>query len=254
MSLSVVLVTFNEASNIERCLQSVYDIADEIILIDGGSTDNTVALVKKLDTRHKIKITHTNNPQNFHINKKKGIEKATGDWILQIDADEELSDGLKKEIPQIISQESAKDGYWIPRLNFFMGQPLRKGGQYPDKTLRLYKRGKGMLPAQDVHEQALVSGLVRELHHDLLHYPYPSFQVYLNKWIRYAIFEAEKVHASGKKLSFVQYCIVKPKLWFLKTYFRHKGFQDGLPGFVFSLFSALRFVAIYAIVWERQQK
>ena len=159
--------------------------------------------------------------------------------------------------------------YNIPRLNYFLGKPLRKGGQYPDYTIRLYRNDVAQFPCKDVHENVIISSkffqpprldminndrtseVNLEIGHfkaPLLHYPYPTFQEYLSKWNRYNKLEAERMKQKGIKPSlklFIDYIFIKPPIWFFKTYFRHKGFIDGIPGFVFSLFSALRYWRIY---------
>ncbi len=127
-----------------------------------------------------------------------------------------------------------------------------KGGQYPDYTLRLYRRGKGKLPQQDVHEQAVIEGEVGYLKEPLLHYPYKDFQLYLYKWNKYNDLLATQIREELKNkdyltkfLYFFGYVFVKPIHWFLTTYIRHKGFEDLGPGFIFSFFSALRFPISY---------
>lgn len=248
-NLSVVLATFNEEKNLPGCLDSIHDLADEIIIVDGSSTDKTIEIAKKYGA--KVKVT-TNKP-NFHINKQIAIDLATCDWILQLDADERISPELAQEIRlKINDQKSITNGYWMPRKNWFLGRFLMKGGQYPDYTLRLYRRGKGHLPQVHVHEQAQVEGEVGYLEHALLHYPYKDFAFYLMKWNRYNDLLAEQIKDSLKnKNSLVKfayavgYLIVKPGHWFLTTYIRHKGFMDSWDGFVFSLFSSLRFPVSY---------
>lgn len=249
-TLSVVLATFNEEKNLSGCLESVKDLADEIIVVDGTSSDKTVEIAK----RYNAKIKITTNKQNFHINKQMAIDIAACDWILQMDADEHVSKELKKEIKEEIEKNHNSDinGYWMPRKNWFLGRFLLKGGQYPDYTIRLYKRGKGKLPQKDIHEQAQVEGKVGYLKNALLHYPYANFSVYLTKWNRYNNFIANQIKDDMKKNNFFQrvyeginYLIFKPVYWFLLTFFRHKGFYDGWQGFVFSLFSALRFPVSY---------
>lgn len=248
IKLSVVLATFNEEENIGRCLDSVKGLADEIVVVDGTSTDKTVEIAKK----YGAKVAVTDNPPNFHINKQKAIDKASCDWILQLDADEVVSRELEKEIKNVISKESKINGFWMPRKNFFLGRFLMKGGQYPDYTVRLYRNGKGRLPQKDVHEQAQIEGEVGYLKSSLLHYPYKSFSFYLSKWNRYNTFiagqikeELERKSLVGKILFGAGYLLFKPAYWFLITYMRHKGFCDSWQGFVFSLFSALRFPVSY---------
>lgn len=248
-TLSVVLATFNEEKNLAACLDSVKDISDEIIIVDGTSTDKTVEIAKKYGA--KVKIT-TNKP-NFHINKQMAIDMATKDWVLQLDADEHVSDEQRKEIKEILDKNPKEfNGYWMPRKNWFLGRFLLKGGQYPDYTLRLYRNGKGRLPQKDVHEQAEVEGKVGYLKSALLHYPYVDLAFYLKKWDRYNNLFAQQIRDEQKNKNILQklfyasaYLFLKPAHWFLTTYFRHKGFVDGWQGFTFSFFSAIRFPVSY---------
>ena len=248
-SLSVVLATYNEEKNLPSCLDSIKDLADEIIIVDGTSSDKTVEIAKKYGAIVKI----TTNKPNFHINKQMAIDMATKDWVLQLDGDEHISKEQKEEIKEILEKDPKEfNGYWMPRKNMFLGRFLLKGGQYPDYTLRFYRNGKGRLPQKDVHEQAEVTGKVGYLKNALLHYPYKSFRHYLNKWNRYNNLFAEQIREEQKdkdifrKLLYaIGYLFIKPGHWFLTTFIRHKGFVDGWQGFTFSLFSALRFPASY---------
>ncbi|HUD45092.1 MAG TPA: glycosyltransferase family 2 protein [Patescibacteria group bacterium] len=258
-TLSVVLAVYNEEKNLARCLDSVRNFADEIIIVDGSSTDKTVEIAKK----YTAKILVTSNPPIFHINKQKAIDLATKDWILQLDADEVVSKELKEEIQKKVLTEKNNEysGYWTPRKNWFLGRFLLKGGQYPDYTLRLYKRGKGHLPQKDVHEQAEIEGEVGYLVSALLHYPYENFAVYKMKWDRYnRIFASQmrerqrNMNLLGKVFFAINNLIFQPIFWFLKAYLRHKGFMDGWAGFVFAFYSALRFPAAYLISLQLHEK
>jgi glycosyltransferase involved in cell wall biosynthesis len=250
-TLSVVLATYNEEANLTGCLDSIKDLADEIIIVDGTSTDKTVEIAKKFNAIVKI----TTNKQNFHINKQMAIDMATKDWILQLDGDEQVSKEQSVEIEEILENDPGDiNGYWMPRKNWFLGRFLMKGGQYPDYTLRFYRKGKGRLPQKDVHEQAVVDGKVGYLKSALLHYPYKDFSHYLNKWTRYNRFFANQIKEEMRNrnilmrfLYAILYLLIKPTHWFLTTFIRHKGFVDGCQGFVFSLFSALRFPVSYII-------
>lgn len=255
--ISVAVATFNEEKNIGKCLESAADWVDEIVVVDGSSEDKTVEIANKFTS----KVIVTDNPPIFHINKQKAMDASTGDWILQLDADEVVSGELKDEILATIKHKTCLagrqalnnkqeeiNGYWVPRKNFFLGKFLTKGGQYPDYSLRLYKRGKGRLPCRNVHEQAEVEGPTGYLKNPLLHYPYSDFSEYLEHFSRYTDIFAKEY---GEKrlgitpVSIISYLLFKPLHWFLKTYFRHKGFMDGIPGLVFSLFSSLRFPVSY---------
>lgn len=246
--LSVVLTTFNEAENIERCLFAIKDFVDEIVIVDGTSKDRTVEIAKSLGAR----VIVTTNKQNFHINKQMAVDNAKGEWILQLDADEVVDIELEKEIKEIIKKNPEENGFWIPRKNFFLGRFLMKGGQYPDYTIRLYRNGKGRLPQKDVHEQAEIDGKVGYLKSALLHYPYKDFAFYVSKWKRYNLFFANQIkqEMEGKSILYkffagFGYLVLRPAHWLFTTYIRHKGFYDSWQGFVFSLMSALRFPMSY---------
>lgn len=244
-TISVVLATYNEEKNIAECLESVKGLADEVIVVDGSSSDETVATAKRLGA----KVTVTDNPAIFHINKQKAIEKATKDWILQLDADERLTEELKAEIVNEINKShNIVNGYWIPRKNFFLGQFLMKGGQYPDYTLRLYRKGKGKLPQKSVHEQAEVQGETTKLKNPLVHIADTSFSRYLLRFNRYTDLFATELNEQRVKrdlFSGAKYLLIMPIHWFLLTYIRHKGFMDSWQGIVFSFFSAMRFPVAY---------
>lgn len=244
-SLSVVLATFNEGKKLQDCLRSVKDIADEIVVVDGGSKDNTVKIAKDFHAY----VVITDNPAIFHINKQKAIDKATKDWILQLDADERVTPKLVEEIKSTINNQSqSMNGFWIPRKNLFLGRFLMKGGQYPDYTLRLYRKGKGRLPQKSVHEQAIVEGNVGYLKSPLVHVAYQAFSEYIERFHRYTDLIASDFDSSkiGKNpVSAFKYFLFLPIWWFFLTYVRYKGFMDSWQGFVFSFFSALRFPVAY---------
>ncbi len=221
MRLSVVLATKNEEANIARCLESVKPIASEIILYDEYSTDKTRDIAKQF----KAKVLKYRHKTNFHETKQKAIDRAKGNWILQLDADEVVTPELADEIRNVISftkQEAldyeskikfthvlkwglflrhqslveSREGYlgtldseitayFIPRRNIFLGKPLIHGGVYPDGVIRLFKRGHAWLPGKSVHELMHVKGKVSWLIHDLDHYDSPTLQRYLARNKRY---------------------------------------------------------------------
>jgi glycosyltransferase involved in cell wall biosynthesis len=255
-TLSVALAAFNEEKNLDACLSSIKDITDEIVIVDGTSTDRTVEIAKK----YGAKVIVTTNKQNFHINKQMAIDACTKDWILQLDADETITPKLAEEIKHVILNSIQNpngivdqgrndvNGYWIPRKNWFLGRYLMKGGVYPDYTLRLYKNGKGKLPQKDVHEQAVVEGNVGYLKEPLDHLADPEFGRYYKRWQRYTSFIAQqyKEQRLGRDpFAAILYIVIKPIYWFILVYCRHKGFMDGWQGFVFAFFSALRFPVSY---------
>ncbi|MCL5073647.1 MAG: glycosyltransferase family 2 protein [Actinobacteria bacterium] len=249
IKISVVLAVFNEEKNLAECLDSIKDLAWEIVIVDGGSKDQTLNIAK----RYRARIIETDNPPVFHINKNKAIEAAKGDWVLQLDADERVTGELAKEIRKAVSLDSEVNGYWIPRKNWFLNRFLKKGGQYPDFTLRLYKRGFGKLPAKDVHEQAVVTGKTGYLKNDLLHVRDKNFSDYILRLNRYTDLIALQLEEGNNKknlLSFIANVFIMPIWWFLKAYIRHRGYVDGFPGFIFALFSSLRFPIAYIKFWS----
>lgn len=251
MKLSLCLAVFNEEKNIHYPLKSAYDLVDEIVIVDGGSSDRTVEIAKSFGK--KVRIISSANPKMFHINKQKAIEASRGDWILQLDADEELTPELTEEIKQIVGAPDRYVAYNMPRKNWFLTRFLEKGGQYPDYTIRLYKTGVAKFPCRDVHENVEVNGEIGYIKNPLLHYADPDFSRYLMRWDRYTSLEVERM-PKNLKLGFFDYMIWKPKITFLMMYFRHKGFVDGFPGFVFSLFSAIRFWVIYIKWWKKSKE
>ncbi len=273
MKLSLCIATFNEEKNIHYPMDSALDLVDEVVIVDGGSTDKTIEIAKSYGK--KVKVIGSENPIMFHKNKQKAIEAARGEWILQLDADESLSDELKKEISSIInnnleskiqnseSKEKNKKilnskfnsefsihnskfvAYWLPRKNWFLTRFLEKGGVYPDYTIRLYRNGYAKFPCKDVHENVAIKGNVGYLKNPILHYADPDFSRYLIRWDRYTTLDVENPKSEIQNPKFFNYFIVKPVSTFFMMYFRHKGFVDGFPGFVFALFSSIRFWVIY---------
>ncbi len=277
--LTVALATYNEESNLSECLESIKDLASEIVIVDGSSTDRTIEIAKKFGA----KVEVTNNPPIFHINKQKAMDLATNDWVLQLDADERVSAALSEEIKKVISMSNEdlkeyqeklpnrrlfmkhqrllikRDGnigtadgpyvaFFIPRLNYFLGRYLKYGGIYPDGVIRLLKKGKAYLPCIDVHEQMVVKGSVGWLQNSLLHKDSPTFERYLQRNSRYIDLIAKKLEEESIKKDIktsADYLLFKPLSWFFLTQVRHKGILDGYQGVIFSFFSALRFPRAY---------
>lgn len=245
INLSVAIAVFNEEKNLAECLASVAPFAGEIIVVDGGSHDATVGIARKF-TSH---IIETDNPVMFHINKQKALDACTGNWILQLDADERITPALRNEIVSIItSGKSEINGYFIPRRNYFWGHWMRKGGQYPDYVIRLVRRGKAHFPAKSVHEQIDVIGEPGYLKEPMDHISYRTRQDYWKKADTYTTLTAAEMKKRGVRdnaWTWFLYNIVKPKMTFLSLFIRHKGFMDGWYGLVFAYWSALHFPIAY---------
>lgn len=249
MKLSIALAVKNEEQNLALCLDSVIDIADEIVVVDGGSTDKTIDIARKF----KAIIIQTNNPPIFHINKQKALESCKGEWILQLDADEVVSPKLRDEVLEIIQnskfkirQSNINNGYYIPRKNYFLGHWMKKGGQYPDYVIRLFRNGKGSFPCKSVHEQIQINGEVGYLDNPLDHYSYHSLSEYWKKAWGYISLSASELGKSKNSLGkAINYVFIKPILTFIVLFIRHKGFIDNIYGFLFALFSALHYPLAY---------
>lgn len=252
--LSVALAVYNEEDNLAACLDSIKSLASEIVIVDGGSLDKTVSIASS----YGAKVIVEENRTNFHINKQHAIDACKGDWILQLDADERVSTMLLAEIKQIITGDPAiaADAYYFKRRNYFLGRWMNKGGMYPDPVIRLFRKGKAHLPQASVHELMSVDGTTKWLTNDLLHIADPNFTRYLLRSNRYTSLQAADWLKEGKIgttwSSILTYMILKPLVRFLEIYFRHKGFMDGFPGFVFAWYSGLHIASSYVKYWEKK--
>lgn len=274
-NLSVVLAVYNEEKNLARCLASAKDIADEIIVVDGGSADTTVSIAKQFGA----KVIETDNPLVFHKNKQKALDAAAGKWILQLDADEELTPELAREIRGIaeLNDDGLKEfekthtvnklfarhqsllenrdgtfgtgtgklvAFFVARRNFFLGKAMTYAGMYPDGVIRLVRKGHARFPSVTVHEQMAVDGKVSWLTHDLLHYSNPDMHKYIAGAKKYTNILAEQMadaHVPKNLRSYIYYNTLKPLEVFLSLLILHKGIFDGIHGILFSLFSALHY-------------
>jgi glycosyltransferase involved in cell wall biosynthesis len=242
MKISAVVITYNERENIRRCLESIKWV-DEIIVIDSGSSDGTYEIAKE----YAKVITH---PWLGYAKQKNfGISLTKNEWILSIDADEELTPSLKEEILQELDK-SSYDGYYFPRQSFFLDKWIKYSGWYPDYQLRLFKKSKGRFNEKSVHEKVIIEGKVKYLKNHLLHYPYKSLEDYFKKFNEYTSLSSEEDYKKGKKFN-IFYPILIPFLFFLKSYVLKKGFLDGRAGFIISSLGAINYFVRYAKLWEK---
>lgn len=228
--LSVIIICKNEAEHIGRCLASVA-WADEIIVLDSGSTDNTVAICKQYTTQ----VSVTDWP-GFGPQKQRALETAKGDWVLSIDADEQVTSTLKDEILQAMLQTQTA-GFEIPRLSSYCGKQIRHGGWWPDYVLRLFQRGRGHFSEDIVHERVIVDGHVKRLNAPLLHDAFTHPGEVLAKMNNYSTLGAKNLLANGKTTSLSQALL--RSLWaFFRTYIVKAAFLDGLQGLMLSISNA----------------
>ena len=241
--LSCVIITYNESRNIRRCLESV-SWADEIIVVDSFSTDDTKKIVSEFTNR-----IFDLNWEGFGPAKDYAVKQATGDWILSVDADELVSENLREEIQKIVQSGDSLDGYFIPRRSYFLGRWMRHGGWYPDFVLRLFRKDKGDFTSRLVHEKVIVKGRNGYLKNDLLHYTDPDYDHYLEKLNRYTSIDAQQRYLEGTTGSSVN-LLIRPVAIFFKTYFLKRGFLDGLPGLILAVSSAFHVFAKYVKLWH----
>ncbi|HEY1730302.1 MAG TPA: glycosyltransferase family 2 protein [Terriglobales bacterium] len=248
LSLSVVIITLNEEANLARTLTSV-SWADEIIVLDSGSTDRTREVAESFHAK-----CFCESWKGFAAQKNSALEKASGDWILSLDADEEVEPLLAQEIKQTLANSPSAAGFWIPRRNFFLGRWIRRGGFYPDFKLRLFRRGAGSFEDRLVHEDLRVQGSTAKLKNHLLHHAYPTLDSYLEHMNRYSSLGAQMVTARDGRagFSFVD-IVIRPRLTFFYNYVLRGGFLDGREGLLLHLYHAGYVSWKYAKAWERRR-
>lgn len=246
--LSVVVITKDEAERVRACLESVA-WADELVVVDAESTDKTAQIAREF-TDH----VYVRPWPGFAAQKNFGLEQATGDWILSVDADEEVSRELRDEIEAVLAAPGAAcAGYRIPRRNLFWGRFIRHGGLYPDWQLRLFRRGRGRFVDRAVHESVEVEGEVGRLRAALVHRSYRDVADFLARADRYSTLAAEEWLGSGRPAR-LRDLVLRPAGRFLSMYVVRAGFLDGWRGFLLAAFYAYYVFIRSAKVWERARR
>ena len=276
MNLSVVIITFNEEANIGRTLSSVQPLVakgkGEVIVVDSGSTDHTVEIAKSFGA-----MVFIEEWKGYAAQKNSAIDKAGGEWILSLDADEEVDLELTSALTSTGDQARAKSGshewfltlgngseevrqgqpagFSIRRKNYFLGEWIKHGGFWPDPKLRLFRRGKGRFEDRPVHEDVQVQGPTTLLPYGtLLHHSYPTLSDYIDHMNRYSSLGAEMVVAKGKvRLSFAN-IVLRPLFTFVYNYFFRLGFLDGREGLLLHLYHAVYVSWKYSKGWELSRK
>jgi (heptosyl)LPS beta-1,4-glucosyltransferase len=245
-TIAVVVSAYNEEKTLGRCLSSV-SFADEIIVVDNSSLDNTAGVAKKYNAQ----IYKQPNQLMLNINKNFGFEKAKSNWMLNLDADEEIPKVLAQEIQAIVRTNSSENGFWIKRKNLSFGKWIEHGLWWPDKQMRLFRRGKGKFPCVHIHEYIEVEGKAGELKEPYNHYNYESVHQYLTKIDRASTSEALSLKSMNYQLAWHD-AFRFPLSDFLKIYFAQQGYKDGLHGLVLALFQACYSFCVFAKFWEMQ--
>lgn len=231
MSLSVIIITKNEADHIGACLDSVA-FADEIIVLDSGSTDATCDIARQKGA----KVHQTGDWPGFGHQKNRALDLATGDWVLSVDADERVTPELAGAIRQAIEQPAA-NAYKIARLSWFGGRWIRHSGWWPDYVIRLFRRGSARFSPVRVHEKVVVEGPTPALQGHFQHYPYANLESFIGKINLYSTEAAQAMHARGKRAGVAS--ALGHAFWtFVRHYLLRRGFLDGRAGLVLAVMAA----------------
>jgi glycosyltransferase involved in cell wall biosynthesis len=229
--LSVAVVTLNEEDRLRACLESVV-WADEIVVVDAGSSDKTVAIAREFTDRVQFRAW-----DGYGSQKNFALRLCQGDWILSLDADERVSEALRREIQARVQSGSGEAGFFVPRRNVFQGRWLRHGGFYPDWQLRLFRRGRGAFLERAVHESVRVDGPTARLRAPLVHESYRNVADAVLRLNRYSDLAAADLATTGRGGSLVD-LLVRPAWRFVSTYVLRAGFLDGWRGLVLAALHA----------------
>ena len=230
--LSACIITYNEADRIEACVRSL-SFCDEIVVVDSHSTDTTRELAAKLGAR----VIERDWP-GYRSQKQFAVQSASHDWVLCLDADERLSEHLRREIETLRENGFPRYCGWsVPRITDYFGRFLRHGNAYPDRLIRLFDRRKGGWIGEEIHENTRVEGPVGKLHGHLEHFSYRSLSDHHNRMQRYADLMAQTLYRRGKRCGLGK-VLINPQWRFFRGYFLRLGFLDGWRGLVFALIEA----------------
>lgn len=248
MKITVVVNTYNEEKNLGRCLSSVKDFADEIVVVDMHSTDKTTAIAKK----YKAKIFQHDYTRFVELARNFALSKATGDWIFLIDADEELSAGLAEDLKKIASGDTA-DFVEIPRKNIIFNKWIRHSRWWPDFVIRFFKKGR-VLFSEEIHRPPQASGRGKRLEareeNALIHYNFQSVSQYLERINRYTDIQADELFKAGYQVEWED-LITKPADEFWSRFFAGEGYKDGLHGLALACLQAFSELVLYLKLWEK---
>lgn len=248
--ISASIVCFNEAEKLEKCLMNLADFADEIVIVDLGSSDESRETARSYGAvvfRHKF-MPYVESVRNF------AISKATGDWILVLDPDEVITSNLKEKLTQIV-KEGKFDAVKIPRKNIFFGRFIKHTNWWPDYHVRFFKKGKVEWTGE-IHIYPKVSGNTLKLEADesvaIIHHGYESVKQFIDRQNRYSEIEAEQRFKQGERFSWINF-FWRPKREFLVRYMKHAGFMDGFYGFALTFLMMLYQLEVMIKLWELEK-
>lgn len=248
MKISGVVITFNEEKNIKRCLDSLKDVVDEIVVVDSNSTDNTEKICKTFNVRFiKQSFLGYVEQKNF------ALDQSTYDTVLALDADEALSEELKASILSLKQNNTLPvDAYEVNRFNNYCGKWIRFCGWYPDRKIRLWNKKKARWGGTNPHDKVILSdeGRLSRLKGDILHYAYESVDQHIQQMHKFANIDAYAKHEKGKKVYLLIHILFNPFFKFIKKYFLQLGFLDGYYGLVFCLVATMLNFQKYLYLYE----
>jgi glycosyltransferase involved in cell wall biosynthesis len=242
--LSVTVITHNEAAHIGACLESV-GWADEVLVVDCRSTDETVHLARAGGARVIVR-----DWPGYAAQKNAAAGEASHDWILSVDADERVTPQLRDEILALLAGAPAAAGYRVPRITWHLGRWIRTTDWYPDYQLRLYDRRRARWQHRRVHESVAADGTVAYLKHDLQHYSFRDLSDQTTRLDRYSTLAAEDMYEAGRRAGVID-LVLHPPAAFLRNFVLRRGFADGLPGFVISVMNAHYVFLKFAKLWAK---
>lgn len=244
VNITVTVITLNEEKDLPSCLGSVAGLADEIVVVDSGSTDKTLDIAKK----YQAKIFYRKF-DNYSNQKNYAAAKASGEWMLSMDADEVITEELADEIKEAVKNKEY-DAYLIPRKNILLGKEIKYTRWSPDKHVWLWKKMKGEWKGR-VHEEVEVNGIIGELKNHKIHYSYKTVADFLEMMNSYTDLIAEEKILKGKKFSYLR-MFIDPAVCFFRRFIYKKGFLDGWRGFVLSYLMAIYRLTVWIKVWAKQ--
>jgi len=242
--LSLVVIAKNEADRLESCLGSV-PFADEVIVLDSGSTDGTPEVAERCGAR----VLRTDWPGHV-IQKNRALAEASRDWVLSLDADERLSTEAAAELREALERPGDAVGFSFPRCSSWLGHPIRHGRWYPDRKLRVVRRGRGRWVGDDPHDLLVADGPTRRLSGDILHAPYRDLSEHLRTIDRYTDVQSQRLVARGVRARWYDVGL-RPPLHFVDAYLLRRGFLDGVPGLAVAALGATHVLCKWTRVWLR---
>jgi glycosyltransferase involved in cell wall biosynthesis len=229
--LTVTMITRNEAADIGRALESVR-WADEVVVVDSESTDDTAAIARNLGARVVVR------PWPGYVEQKNfAASLASHDWVLSLDADERVTPALAGDIQSALAAAPTHQAFRVPRVTWHLGRWIRSTDWYPDEQVRLFDRAKARWTGQLVHEGLQVDGSIGRLGGELQHFAYRNISDHLETIDRYTTYAAQQMHAAGRRAGVIRLA-AHPPLAFLRNYIARGGFRDGVPGFIVSTLNA----------------